>query len=123
MDDGRGTHLPGATEGTGAVQGLRGRDGGRIIGRAHDVTEWASGRGNMDLEKLGLRGTAADVLHVLPSMGGPRSCPVEGFPGRAATRTAMRVHFMHRHVLDTVVILEDGNTTHPWCPRCDMLLL
>ena len=37
--------------------------------------------------------------------GGPLTCPVEGCPGRVATRTAMRVHFVHRHVLDTVVIL------------------
>ena len=33
----------------------------------------------------------------------------------AATRTAMRVHFLHRHVLDTVVILEEGNLPHPRC--------
>ena len=38
--------------------------------------------------------------------GGPRIYPVEGCPGKAATRTAMRVHFLHLHVLDTVVILE-----------------
>ena len=40
-----------------------------------------------------------------PEKGGLRSCPMEGFPGRAATWTAMRVHFLHQHVLDTVVIL------------------
>ena len=34
----------------------------------------------------------------------------------------MRLHFLHRHVLDTVVILEDGNFPHPWCTRCDMLV-
>ena len=58
----------------------------------------------------------------LLSKGGPQSCPVEGCPGRAATRTAMRVHFLNRHVLDTVVILEEGNLLHPRCPRCDMLV-
>ena len=36
---------------------------------------------------------------------GLRSYPVEGCPGRAATRTAMQVHFLHLNVLDTVVIL------------------
>ena len=41
-----------------------------------------------------------------PDKGGPRSCLVEGCPGRAATRIAMRVHFLHQHVLDSVVILE-----------------
>ena len=43
-----------------------------------------------------------------PKKGGPRTCPVEGCPGKMATRTAMRVHFVHRHVLDTVVMLEEG---------------
>ena len=35
---------------------------------------------------------------------------------------AMRVHFLHRHVLVTVVIFEKGNLPHPWCPRCNMLV-
>ena len=34
----------------------------------------------------------------------------------------MREHFMHRHVLDTVVFFEEGNLPHPQCPRCDMLV-
>ena len=41
-----------------------------------------------------------------PDKGGPRSCLVEGCPGQAAMRTAMRVHFLHRNFLDTVVILD-----------------
>ena len=36
------------------------------------------------------------------------------------TRTSMRVHFVHRHVLDTVEMLEKGNFPHPRCARCDM---
>ena len=56
-----------------------------------------------------------------PAKGGPRICPVEGCPGRAVTRTAMQVHFIHWHVLDTVVILEEGNLPHPRCPQFDML--
>ena len=40
-----------------------------------------------------------------PAKGGPWSCPVKGCPGRVVTRTEMQVHFLHRHVLDTVVIL------------------
>ena len=55
-----------------------------------------------------------------PEKGGPQKCPVEGCPGRVATRTAMRVHFVHRHVLDTVVILEEGNFPHPQSARCNM---
>ena len=38
--------------------------------------------------------------------GGTRECPVEGCPGRARTRTAMRLHFWRRHVRDVVIILE-----------------
>ena len=44
-----------------------------------------------------------------PTKGGRRQCPVEGCPGVSETRAAMRVHFVHRHVHDTVVILEEGN--------------
>ena len=57
-----------------------------------------------------------------PAKGFPPSFPVEGCPERATTRTAMQVHFLHRHVLDTVVILEEGNLPHPWCTRCDILV-
>ena len=51
---------------------------------------------------------------------GRRRCPVEGCPGVSATRAAMRVHFVHRHVHNTVVILEEGNLPLPRCPRCDL---
>ena len=40
----------------------------------------------------------------------------------AATRAAMRVHFLHRHVHDTVVILEEGNFPYTRCPLCDMMV-
>ena len=32
----------------------------------------------------------------------------------------MRVNFVHRHVHDTVVMLEEGNLPLPRCPRCDL---
>ena len=57
-----------------------------------------------------------------PTAGGTRNFPGEGCPGRVATRTAMRVQFIHRHLRDTVVILEDGKYPHPRCTRCDMLV-
>ena len=34
----------------------------------------------------------------------------------------LRVPFLHRHMQDTVVIVEEGNTPHPYCLRCDMLV-
>ena len=37
--------------------------------------------------------------------GGPGNCPVERCRGRAATRMAMGVHFLHQHVRDNVIIL------------------
>ena len=52
--------------------------------------------------------------------GGARRCPGEGCHGALATSMAMRVHFVHRHVQDTVVMLEEGNLPHPQCPRCDL---
>ena len=54
--------------------------------------------------------------------GGAKECPVEGCPGRAGTRTAMRVHFWGRHVRDPVIILEEGNFLLPRCENCDMLV-
>ena len=50
-----------------------------------------------------------------PTKGGPRGCPVEGCPGRAGTRTAMRIHFCNRHVRDIVIILEEVNLPLPRC--------
>ena len=55
-----------------------------------------------------------------PTKGGRRQCPVDGCPGVSETRAAMRVHFVHRHVHDTGVILEEGNLPLPRCPRCDL---
>ena len=55
-----------------------------------------------------------------PTKGGRRQCPVEGCPGVSETRAAMRVHFVHRHVHNTVVILEEGNLPLPRSPRCDL---
>ena len=55
-----------------------------------------------------------------PARDGRRQCPLEGFPGVSATQAAMRVHFVHRHVHDTVFILEEGNLPLPRCPLCDL---
>ena len=46
---------------------------------------------------------------------GLHSYLVEGFPGQAGTKMAMQIHFLYRHVLDTVVIMEKGNLPYPWC--------
>ena len=59
------------------------------------------------------RGDTLTYKMDFPTAGGPSNCPVEGCQGRAATRTAIRVNFLHRHVRDTVIILEDVNLHHP----------
>ena len=51
---------------------------------------------------------------------GPRRCPVEVCLGFLTTSTAMRVHFVHQHVQDTVVMLEEGNLPLPQFFRCDL---
>ena len=55
-----------------------------------------------------------------PAKDGRIRCPVEGCPGVLATRAAMRVHSVHWHVHNTVVILEEGNLPLPRFPRCDL---
>ena len=34
----------------------------------------------------------------------------------------MQVHFLHRHVWDTAIILEEGNIPHPQFPWCDIMV-
>ena len=81
---------------------------GRAAGRQRQWTTPAAGR------------VPQEYRIYFPAKGGPRTFPVEGCPGRVATRTAMQVHFVHRHVLDTVVILEEVNSPHPRFARCNI---
>ena len=64
-------------------------------------------------------GTRTYKMH-FPAKDGRRRCPVEGCPGVMATLAAMWVQFVHRHVHNTVVILEEGNLPLPRCPQCDL---
>ena len=34
----------------------------------------------------------------------------------------MRVHFSHRYVQNTVIILDEGDLPHPRCYQCDMIV-
>ena len=47
---------------------------------------------------------------------------VEGCRRRVVTRMVIWVHFLHRHVQDTVIILSEGNLPYPRFHRCDMLM-
>ena len=68
---------------------------GRAAGRQQQWNTTAAGSGSQSYRISFL------------AKGGPQKCPVAGCPSRVATRTAMQVHFVHRHVLETVVILEE----------------
>ena len=37
-------------------------------------------------------------------------------------RTNLRTYFLHCHMRDKIVILEEGNRPHPHCPNCDMFV-
>ena len=81
----------------------------------------AGGRNQWDTP-LPPDGEPQTYLMLFPSAVGPRECPAEEYRGRAMTRTAMIVNFLHIHVQETVIILEEGNLSHPWCPQCDILV-
>ena len=57
-----------------------------------------------------------------PNRVGLRDFPVKGCRGREATRLSIRVHFLNRHIRETVVILEEGKLPHPRFPRCYMMV-
>ena len=74
-DEGIGTFLPGATEGTGPVQGVQGGDGGGIFNGAQDDTVWASGGGQTELGNLDRGRRTADISRGLPGQGRPAELP------------------------------------------------
>ena len=49
-------------------------------------------------------------------------CLVEGCLGGASIWTILRIHFSHRHLWDTIVILEEGNQTYPRFPQCNIFV-
>ena len=104
---------------------MRKGGGGRVTVLTPHVTAWESKGNTMDMGRRSYgrerRGRAKDIYNRVPQ-GGTKECPVEGCPGRAGTRTVMRVHFCRRHVRDVVIILERGNLPHPRCQRCNMLV-
>ena len=99
---------------------MRGEAGGRINVDSSDESTWESGGAKMPVDNHARGKGPPGVPDVLSGKGAPRRCPMEGCPGNLVTRSAMRLHFLHRHVLDTVVMLEEGNSPHPRCARCDM---
>jgi hypothetical protein len=67
-------------------------------------------------------GLPAEYRVSFPKTVSKIDCPIEGCPGRATSRANLRVHFMHRHARDTLVILEEGSFPNPRCEYCDMFV-
>ena len=101
------------------MRGVWGRTCGWIHVKSHDDSTWEGRTTETPLGPPDNWG-AQVVLNEFPAKDSRQRCPVEGCPGVSATREAMRVHFVHRHIHNTVVILEEGNLPLPRCPRCDL---
>ena len=112
-NDGDGTVAKRVEEGASDVRGLWARDGGGITGFPPHVTAREGKGERMDMYGCSHGGEEPKTYWMEFPKGGAKNCPVEGCPGRAGTRTAMRVHFWRRHVRYTVIILEEGNLPHP----------
>ena len=67
-----------------------------------------------------LRQPPIDHQVSFPLSRGEVPCPVEGCPFNATSRTELRKHFMIRHPIDSLVVLEEGPL--PRCERCDMFV-
>jgi hypothetical protein len=67
-------------------------------------------------------GLPAEYLVSFPKTVTSIDCPIEGCPGKATSRANLRAHFMHRHVKDTLIILDEGSFPHPRCEYCDMFV-
>ena len=49
-------------------------------------------------------------------------CSLVGCPGRALSRSALQVHFVHHYMQDAIVVLEEGNHPLPRYPKYDMFV-
>ena len=53
---------------------------------------------------------------------GPPGVQWEAARGGQETHTNFRIHSVHCHVWDMLVILKEGNNSHPRCSYCDIIL-
>ena len=53
------------------------------------------------------------IYGILPRADRSIGCPVGVCEERTMVRNNLWIHFVHCHLLDTVVILEEGNRPHP----------
>ena len=121
-DDMRGTHLSGATEWTGQVQGVQGGDGGGIFGGENDDTSWEGDRGETDLENLVHGRRAADVSHDLPGKGNPAELPGGGIPRPSGDKGGDAGLFSTPECPGNRGNFGVGKPPHPHLPLCNMLV-
>ena len=57
-----------------------------------------------------------EQLVFLPENAVTTPVPIREVSGGASNRTNLWVHFLHHHVRDTNLILEEGNRTYRICP-------
>ena len=50
------------------------------------------------------------------------NCLVKGCPGRETIHTNLQLHYIHRHLEDTIVVLNKGPFPHSLCNQCNILL-
>ena len=55
----------------------------------------------------------------LPNMAGSMGLPFKGCRGQATSHTNIWIQFLHHHVQDMIVILEEGKPPHPRYPECN----
>ena len=56
----------------------------------------------------------------LPNMAGLLGGPFKGCMGREMIRINLWIHFVHLHVQEMIIIMEEGNSTCPYCPVCEL---
>ena len=91
-------------------------DMGSLVVHCQTQYSMAQGGPGQEVDREGRGNEPRTYKMEFMANAGPRPCPVEGCSGQAAIRTAMQVSFWHRHVQDTVVILEKSNLPHPQYP-------
>ena len=99
----------------------------RVVGRgipveSYDDSTWERGGYTSEMEHPGRGDWASGFQDDLPGNGRPAELPGGGMPGQSGNKDGNTGALPDRHVLDTVVILEERNSPHPRCARCDKLV-
>ena len=83
QEEGHGgrTHVQGASEGIGIIQGVRSVDGGRITDESSDDSTWKGGGDTAAMENLSRRGRATEFPNDFTGKRRPAEMPGGGMPG------------------------------------------